>query len=168
GRGGPISPARVAVWWEAVARDLVLLLVRGEKPHFAAELAHEVRVFADLHPLARKLVTVGVPRQIVAEARPPARDALRTAGVRVPATVKWRAPVAVAGAAAEPGAAASPAAPAGPTLKLDGRWSGSETDSGRTPYIHALLAHPRARRAYQPPLSSPVPAGRSLTSVPSA
>ena len=41
GRGGPVSPARVAVWWEAIARDLVLLLLRGDKPHFAADLAPE-------------------------------------------------------------------------------------------------------------------------------
>ena len=153
GRGGPISPARVAVWWEAVARDLVLLLVRGEKPHFTADLAPEGRVFADLHPLARKSVTVGVPRQIVAEARPPVRDALRTAGLRIPATVKGPAPVAVAATTTEPGAAASPAAPAGPALKLDGRWSGSETDSGRTTYITAVFAGPGGTFTYERALS---------------
>ena len=61
----PHSPARVAVWWEAVARDLVLLLlVRGDKPHFAADLAPEGEVLADLHPPSRKSVTAGVPRQI--------------------------------------------------------------------------------------------------------
>jgi hypothetical protein len=154
GRGGPISPARVAVWWEAVARDLVLLFVRGEKPHFAADLAPEGRVFADLHPLARKSVTVGVPRQIVAEARPPVREALRTVGLRIPATVKGPAPVAVAGTTTEPGAsAASPAAPAGPALKLDGRWSGSETDEGRTTYITAVFAGPGGTFTYERALS---------------
>ncbi len=153
GRGGPITPVRVAVWWEAVARDLVLLLIRGEKPHFAADLAPEGRVFADLHPLARKSVTVGVPRQIVAEARPPVRDALRTAGLRIPATVKGPAPVAVAGTATEPGAPASPAAPAGPVLKLDGRWSGSETDQGRTNYITAVFAGPGGTFTYERALS---------------
>jgi hypothetical protein len=150
GRGGPISPARVAVWWEAVARDLVLLLVRGEKPHFTADLAPEGRVFADLHPLARKSVAVGVPRQIVAEAR--LRDALRTAGLRIPATVKGPAP-AVAGTTTEPGAAASPATPAGPALKLDGRWSGSETDEGRTTYITAVFAGPGGTFTYERALS---------------
>jgi hypothetical protein len=141
------------VWWEAVARDLVLLLIRGEKPHFAADLAPEGRVLADLHPLARKSVTVGVPRQIVAEARPPVRDALRTAGLRIPATVKGPAPVAVAGTATEPGAPASPAAPAGPVLKLDGRWSGSETDQGRTNYITAVFAGPGGTFTYERALS---------------
>jgi hypothetical protein len=150
GRGGPISPARVAVWWEAVARDLVLLLVRGDKPHFAADLAPEGRVLADLHPLARKSVVVGVPRQVVAEARPPMRDALRTAGLRIPASVK--APVAAAASSAEPAAAAS-AAPAGPALKLDGRWSGSETDEGRTTYITAIFAGTGGTFTYERALS---------------
>src|SRR5262249_26381151 len=30
GRGGAVTPARLATWWEAVARDLVLLLARSE------------------------------------------------------------------------------------------------------------------------------------------
>jgi hypothetical protein len=80
GRGGPVTPVRVAVWWEAVARDLVLLLVRGEKPHFAADLAPEGRVFADLYPLARKSVRQGCrgrssPRRGRPSGRPCARPA---------------------------------------------------------------------------------------------
>ena len=154
GRGGPVSPVRVAVWWEAVARDLVLLLVRGEKPHFAADLAPEGRVFADLYPLARKSVAVGVPRQLIAEARPPVREALRTAGLRIPATVKGPAPVVAAATTTTPEtAAASPAAPAGPALRLDGRWSGSETDSGRTTYITAVFAGPGGTFTYERALS---------------
>jgi hypothetical protein len=94
-----------------------------------------------------------VPRQIVAEARPPVKDALRTAGLRIPATVKGPAPVAVAGTATEPGAPASPAAPAGPVLKLDGRWSGSETDQGRTNYITAVFAGPGGTFTYERALS---------------
>jgi hypothetical protein len=74
----------VAVWWEAVARDLVLLLVRGEKPHFAADLAPEGRVFARPAIPRAEVRDRGVPRQIVAEARPPVRDALRTAGCASP------------------------------------------------------------------------------------
>ena len=154
GRGGPVTPVRVAVWWEAVARDLVLLLVRGEKPHFAADLAPEGRVFADLYPLARKSVAVGVPRQLIAEARPPVREALRTAGLRIPATVKGPAPVVAAATTTTPEtAAASPAAPAGPALRLDGRWSGSETDSGRTTYITAVFAGPGGTFTYERALS---------------
>ncbi|HSD27733.1 MAG TPA: IPT/TIG domain-containing protein, partial [Vicinamibacteria bacterium] len=43
GRGGPVSPDRLGRWWEVVAKDLVLLLVRGERPHFAADVAPEGR-----------------------------------------------------------------------------------------------------------------------------
>jgi hypothetical protein len=32
GRGGAVTRARLAQWWTAVARDLVLILVRGAKP----------------------------------------------------------------------------------------------------------------------------------------
>jgi hypothetical protein len=149
GRGGPISPARVAVWWEAIARDLVLLLLRGDKPHFAGDLAPEGKVLADLQAIARKSVVVGVPRQIIAEARPPMRDALRTAGLRIPASVKGPAPA--AGAAATEAAAA--ASPAGPALRLDGRWSGSETDSGRLTYITATFAGPGGTFTYERALS---------------
>jgi hypothetical protein len=149
GRGGPISPARVAVWWEAIARDLVLLLLRGEKPHFAADLAPEGRVLADLQPLARKSVTVGVPRQVVAEARPPMKDALRTVGLRIPASIPG--PASASGAGTTGPAAGSAAA--GPALKLDGRWSGSETDSGRTTYITAVFAGAGGTFTYERALS---------------
>jgi hypothetical protein len=151
GRGGPISPARVAVWWEAIARDLVLLLLRGDKPHFAADLAPEGKVFADLQVIARKAVVVGVPRQIIAEARPPMRDALRTAGLRIPASVKGPAPAAPAGTTET--AAAAAASPAGPVLRLDGRWAGSETDSGRVTYITATFAGPGGTFTYERALS---------------
>jgi len=150
GRGGPISPARVAVWWEAIARDLVLLLLRGDKPHFAADLAPEGKVLADLQAIARKSVVVGVPRQIIAEAKPPMRDALRTAGLRIPANVKGPAPAA---AGTTEAAAAAAASPAGPALRLDGRWSGSETDSGRVTYITATFAGAGGTFTYERALS---------------
>ena len=151
-RAGPISPARVAVWWEAVARDLVLLLVRGDKPHFAADLAPEGRVLADLHALARKSVAVGVPRQVIAEARPPMRDALRTVGLRIPVSVKEPSGAAPTGAA-QPAGAATAAPAAGPALRLDGRWSGSETDSGRQTYITAVFAGTGGTFTYERALS---------------
>jgi FHA domain-containing protein/IPT/TIG domain-containing protein len=151
-RAGPLSPARVAVWWEAVARDLVLLLVRGDKPHFAADLAPEGRVLADLQALARKSVAVGVPRQVIAEARPPMRDALRTVGLRIPVSVKEPSGAAPTGGAPPAGAAtAGPAA--GPALRLDGRWSGSETDSGRQTYITAVFAGTGGTFTYERALS---------------
>ncbi len=48
GRGGLVTRARLALWWEAVARDLVLILVRNERPQFAAALAAEGRVLGEL------------------------------------------------------------------------------------------------------------------------
>jgi hypothetical protein len=77
------------------------------------------------------------------------RDALRTAGLRIPASVKGPAPA--AGAAATEAAAA--ASPAGPALRLDGRWSGSETDSGRLTYITATFAGPGGTFTYERALS---------------
>ena len=62
-RGAPVTPARLATWWEAVARDLVLLLLRGEKPEHALALAPEGKVLADLHDAARRTVAVGVPER---------------------------------------------------------------------------------------------------------
>ena len=54
GKGGAVTRARLALWWGAVARDLVLLLIRGEKPHFAAELAPEGRVLVQVGDAGRK------------------------------------------------------------------------------------------------------------------
>jgi hypothetical protein len=153
GRGGAVTPARLATWWEAVARDLVLLLVRGEKPHFAADLAPEGRVFGDIHPLARKSVTAGVPRQVVADAKG-LRDAVRIAALRVPASVKG--PVAeTTAAAATSQPAATPAVPAGPALKLEGRWAGSETDAdgGGTKYVTIVFSGTSGTLTYERALS---------------
>jgi hypothetical protein len=146
GRGGAVTAARLAVWWEAVARDLVLLLIRGEKPHFAADLAPEGRVFADLHPLARKSVTAGVPRQVVTEARPALREALRVAALKVPAAVKGPAGTGPAGVAA-----------AAPAFKLDGRWGGSERESGLQTYISASFAGTGGTLTFERALSVTVP-----------
>ncbi|HUG55308.1 MAG TPA: IPT/TIG domain-containing protein, partial [Vicinamibacteria bacterium] len=148
GRGGDVTPARLATWWEAVARDLVLVLVRGERPHFAADLAAEGRVFAELHAAARKTVATGVPRQVVAEARPALRDALRITGLRVPASVK--------GPSSAPDAP-SPAVAAGPALRLEGRWSGTETESGRLKYVSASFAGEASTFTYERALSLTVP-----------
>jgi hypothetical protein len=54
GKGGPVTRVRLAQWWGAVARDLVLLLVRGEKPTQAAALAPEGRVLDELYLAARR------------------------------------------------------------------------------------------------------------------
>jgi hypothetical protein len=109
-------------------------------------------VLADLHPLARKAVTVGVPRQVIAEARPPVREALRTIGLRIPASVKEPS-AAAPGGTGQPAGAATAAPAAGPVLRLDGRWSGSETDSGRLTYITAVFAGTGGTFTYERALS---------------
>ena len=56
------------------------------------------------------------------------KDALRTAGLRIPASVKGRPPAGRRGDGHGGGRAGLARGARGPVLKLDGRWSGSETD----------------------------------------
>lgn len=112
----PVTRGRLAAWWGAVARDLVLLLVRSEKPHFAADLAAEGKVLGDVFQAGRKAAAFGVPRKVLAEIKPPMRDALKTLGLRVPTAVTG--PVAAAGGEAVPG------------FRLEGPWTGFETVGG--------------------------------------
>jgi hypothetical protein len=130
GRGGPVTTARLARWWEALARDLVLLIVRGEKPRFAAALAPEGRVLAQVFDAAQRAGRPGVPRRVVDEARPPLHDGLRLLALRVPASVK--APVAAAAVAGLPAVASTPA-PA--RLQLEGTWGGSQVEQGQRQYL---------------------------------
>lgn len=132
GRGGPVTPGRLAVWWQAVAKDLVLLLVRGEKPQNAAGLAPEGRVLGEVHEAARRTGRFGVGRDVVAALKAPTLAALNVVGLRVPAQV-----VAPAGAAPAPATAASPApTTAAPSpLQLDGVWVGHSLESGTRRYI---------------------------------
>jgi hypothetical protein len=60
GRGGPVTRARLARWWEAVGRDLVLLTVRGERPQFAAALAPEGRALGQVFDAAQRTGRPGV------------------------------------------------------------------------------------------------------------
>ncbi len=53
GKGGPVTRDRLLRWWEAVAKDLVLATVRGERPHFAADLAPEGRALQQIFDAAR-------------------------------------------------------------------------------------------------------------------
>jgi hypothetical protein len=126
GRGGPVTRARLARWWEALGRDIVLLTVRGERPRFAAALAPEGRVLAQLFDAARRTGRPGVPRQVVDEARPPLRYGLRLLALRVPASVT------AAPASTLPVAAATPA-PA--RLQLEGTWGGSQVEQGQRQYL---------------------------------
>jgi hypothetical protein len=121
GRGGPVTRGRLAVWWGALARDLVLLLVRSEAPHFAADLAAEGRALGDVYQAGRKVGGFGLARQVVTDLKPQARDALRTLALRVPASVTEP----TTGAAAAGGSAAPVAA-----FRLDGTWNGWENVGG--------------------------------------
>jgi hypothetical protein len=147
-RGAPVTRERLATWWEAVARDLVLLLLRGEKPEHAVALAAEGKVFADLHDAARRSIAVGVPTALVAEPRSPMREALRAVALRVPATVT--APVAGGGAA--PATADSV-----PPLRLMGSWRGSEIESGVQKPITVVFRGNSGTLTYERALSMSVP-----------
>ncbi len=125
GRGGAVSAGRLARWWEAVAKDLVLVLVRRTRPHFAADLAPEGRALVDLFQASQK---PGGP----AASKPPLRDALRLVALRVPPSVRGPATVAPV-ALASPTAAATPSSGAGAQgmPRLEGSWGGTESEAGR-------------------------------------
>ena len=142
GRGGPVTPGRLARWWEAVARDLMLLTVRGERPRFAAALAPEGRVLGQLFDAAQKTGRAGVPRQLVSDAKPPLREGLRLIALRVPATVTAPAAAAQPGAAGESAAATPPPA----RLSLDGSFRGRETEDGQIRYLTVTFARRRRLR----------------------
>jgi hypothetical protein len=130
GRGGPVSAGRLGRWWEAVARDLVLLLVRGARPHFAADMAPEGRAFLDLFQAAQR--GGGLGAEAVAQTRPALREALRLVALRVPPTV--RGPV-TAPVAQAPSAAAATATAESPMPRLEGTWTGSEDEQGTQRYL---------------------------------
>jgi len=135
GRGGPVTRGRLLRWWEAVAKDLVLATVRGERPHFAADLAPEGRALQQLFDAARKPGQQGLSQQAVTDAKPPLRDALRLVGFRVPEKVTAPAAAAVAGA---PAAARPTAAPVA-RLPTDGTLRGSENEDGQLRYLSVDL-----------------------------
>lgn len=122
GKGGPVTRSRLALWWSAVARDLVLVLIRSEKPQYAQGLAGEGRIFADVFQAARKTGRFGLPQQVVAELKPPQREALRILALRVPASVAEPATATLAGGAAG-------------ALKLEGNWNGWEAAGGTRRYL---------------------------------
>lgn len=124
GRGGAVTRTRLGRWWAAVAKDLVLMLVRGAKPVNAPGLAPEGRVLLDVSQAAQKTGRFGVPWSVVAGFRPAQRDALRVVAFRVPATVTGPGGAPAAGAQAA-------------TLKLEGSWVGTEVEDGQRRYISA-------------------------------
>jgi hypothetical protein len=150
GRGGPVTPARLARWWEAIGRDIVLLTVRGERPQHAAALAPEGRVLGQLFEAARRTGRPGVPREVVDGARPPLRDGLRLLALRVPASVAAPVPAAPAG----PPPAATPA-PA--RLQLEGTWAGSQVEQGQRQYITVVFRRSGGSISYEGGITLTVP-----------
>jgi hypothetical protein len=156
GRGGPVTPARLARWWEAVGRDIVLLTVRGERPRFAAELAPEGRVLARLFEAAQRTGRPGVPRQVVDEASPPLRDGLRLLALRVPASVPAPATAPAATPAVRAPAAAAATPRPGP-LQLEGTWSGSQAEQGERQYVTVRFRRSGGTIAYEGGITLTVP-----------
>jgi hypothetical protein len=146
GRGGPVSRGRLALWWGALARDLVLVLVRGESPRHTAGLAPEGKVLVDLFDTARQTGRFGVPLSVMESARPGTREALRILGLRVPASVAGPPPA---------GGAAPAAGVAG--LRLDGAWTGAETDSEGRKMVTVRFSGTTGNLSYQRGLSVSVP-----------
>jgi hypothetical protein len=147
GRGGAVSPARLARWWEAVARDLVLMLVRGEKPQHAATLAPEGRVLQEIFQAAQKTGRAGISAQVTT--RPALRDGLRIVAYRVPPSV-----VGPAGGVA-PNAAPSAAGP--PPLQLEGSWVGTETEGGIPRYVTAVFRKDTGNLSFEGTVTLTVP-----------
>jgi hypothetical protein len=126
-RGG--SPGRLSVWWNAVARDLVLLLIRSQKPQYAVALAPEGRLFVDIFQAARKTGGFGVPRTVLHDMKPPVVEQMRSVALRLPASVPEPSAGTVGG---PPGA--GPGGPAA-TLQLQGVWRGTEVVRGERNYL---------------------------------
>ena len=152
GRGGPVTRARLARWWEALGRDLVLMTVRSQPPTNAAALAPEGRALGQLFELAQKSGGAGVPRQVVDEARQPLKDGLRLLGLRVPPTVTAAAPGAAAAAAP-----AATAAPTPPPLQLEGNWGGNQVEQGLRQYLSVTFRGSGGKVAYEGGITFTVP-----------
>ncbi|HEX6739092.1 MAG TPA: IPT/TIG domain-containing protein, partial [Vicinamibacteria bacterium] len=147
GRGavtGEVTPERLATWWAALARDLVLFLVRGERPRHTVALAPEGRTLTDLFDVARGAGRVGLPVAVVNGLKPPQREALRLLGLRLPAALR------VAGASA--------AAPAGvPAFTLPGIWTGWESEAGERKYVTLNFTAEGGTLTYERALSLTLP-----------
>jgi hypothetical protein len=152
GKGGPVTRARLALWWQAVARDLVLALLRGEKPRYAAALAPEGRVLGEVFEAARKTGSFGVPLSVVATAKPPMTAALRILALRVPASVTASVPEAPQTARATAAASPSP-----PPLQLEGMWVGTELEGGTRKYVTVTFRGRGGFLAYEGGISVSVP-----------
>jgi hypothetical protein len=118
--GPAVNKARLAAWWDALARDLVLVLVRGRKPERTPVLAPaDAKVLVQMQEKAHQTGRFGIPRDVLTGLKPAELEALRTLALRVPATLN---PTAGGGTSA-------PVEVAGP--KLEGTWIGTETEGDR-------------------------------------
>jgi hypothetical protein len=154
GRGGPVTTARLARWWEAVYRDLVLMLLRGERPRFAAALAPEGRALQQVFDAGQR--TGGaVSHPTVAGLRSSVRNGLRLVALRVPASVTSEAPpTPTVAQAATPAATPTP----GPEpLELEGTWTGRETEAGRRRYLTVTFRRSEGKIAYEGGITLTVP-----------
>ena len=149
GRGGAVSRTRLARWWEAVARDLVLMLVRNERPQFAAALAPEGRVLAEVFQAGQKAGGNGLPLQVLAAMKPATREALRLVAFRVPPTIPGpQGPASVA---------VAPAAAVGTPLHLEGTWGGIEIEEGLRRDVTATFKADSGSVAYEGMVTLTVP-----------
>jgi len=149
GRGGTVSRARLARWWLAVVKDLVLLLIRGDRPQHAGALAPEGRAFEEIYQAARKTGRFGVPREVVDEFRPGMREAMTLVALRVPAAVTGPSMVLT-----------GPAAPNGPgvgPLKLEGIWTGFELEGPTRKYLTVNFKGNGGTLSYEGIVSMSVP-----------
>lgn len=115
GSRAAVTPERLALWWTALARDLVLVLLRSQKPSYTS-VASEGRVLTEVYQAARRSGGFGLPRQVVADLKPAQRQALRLLAERVPASL-----------AGPPPAGGGPVAA---SLRLQGNWTGFEVQGG--------------------------------------
>jgi len=153
GRARAVTPARLARWWEAVARDLVLILVRAEPPRFAAALASEGRVFQQVFDAAQRAGGPVSPAVVAGLGRG-TRDGLRVVALRVPPSVSAEVPAAATAAAAAPTPA--PAPKAGP-LRLEGSWTGTENEEGQQGYVTVTFHRDYGSIAYEGGLTLTLP-----------
>jgi hypothetical protein len=149
GRGGPVTQARLARWWEALGRDLALITVQGQPPQHAAALAPEGRALGQLFDLARRAGAAGVPRRVVEQANAPLRESLRVLGLRVPPSVTADSAPVVAAAGATP----TPI----PPLAFEGTWGGSQVEQSQRQYLSVTVRGGSGSVAYEGGITFTVP-----------
>ena len=86
GRATAVTRTRLANWWLAELRDIVLLLGRGERPRHTAAFGVDARFITDVYDAAMR-GGGPVTHAVVGGLRPAVRDGLRAMALRVPANV---------------------------------------------------------------------------------